>query len=37
VGIVVLQKLAEHATKSIHTRPSFFVRLGFGEIHLSHN
>ena len=37
VGIAELQKLAEHAKKSIHTRPSFFGRLGFGEIYLSHN
>ena len=37
VGMAELQKLAEHATKSIHSWPSFFVRLGFGEINLSHN
>ena len=37
VGAAELQKLAEYATKSIHSWPSFFVRLGFGEINLSHN
>ena len=37
VGMAELQKLAEHATKSIHTWPSLFGRLGFGEINLSHN
>jgi hypothetical protein len=31
-----LQELAEYATKSIHSWPSFFVRLVFAEINLSH-
>jgi hypothetical protein len=37
VGMAELQKLPEHTTKSIHSWPSFFVRLGLGEINLSHN
>ncbi len=36
VGMAELQKLAEHATKSIHTWPSLFVRLVFAKINLSH-
>jgi hypothetical protein len=31
-----LQELAEYVTKSIHSWPSFFVRLVFAEINLSH-
>jgi hypothetical protein len=36
VGMAELQKLAEYVTKSIHTWPSFFVRLVFAKINLSH-